>query len=107
MKSTQMSNAFSTRNLSNHNSDTSQCFAFFLLLPKHRAAAVDLQLAEARHAAQQLQLRVEALGDAHVREADFPDKVQLLWLRHVHRARHLQGGRGLELELELAEFKVY
>jgi hypothetical protein len=55
--------------------------------------AVDLQLAETSNTAQELQLRVEALGDAHVGEADLADEVQLLRLGHVQRARHLQFSR--------------
>ncbi len=71
-----------------------------LVRPDARAALLDLldlldllQLHEARDAAQQLQLGVQALGDAHVREPDLPDEVQLLSLGHVVRAGHLATGK--------------
>jgi hypothetical protein len=49
-----------------------------------RLQLASVQQRQARDAAHQLQLRIEALGDAHVREPYLPDKVQLLGLGHVH-----------------------
>jgi hypothetical protein len=43
-----------------------------------------------RHAARYLQLRVEAVGDAHVREADLPQEVELDFFRQRERLGDLE-----------------